>query len=304
MKSKIKRFQIIGLNEYRDFDISFEEPCKILVGENGLGKTTIINVFYYVLTRRWVSLDKIQFDFIDLVIGEDVIEFSQSELRMYVSHIIQDDGFVDKDAVEKFHLIDKILKANITNVIYFPIFRNLDQFLLELFDTSTFHFINKRKYINNETKDFVVDNLVFSAKEIQDLLDQFSKTDVLRNFKNLCNKYLIETRFDIDDQSNSFVINKNNNQKVAISDLSSGEIQIINFFARTYLNNGKDLIILIDEPEVSLSIKWQKSLLQDILKADNCSLMFVITHSPFTFNNGLDKYAVPMRLYTKIEYEN
>ncbi|VTU29902.1 AAA family ATPase [Variovorax sp. PBL-E5] len=78
--------------------------------------------------------------------------------------------------------------------------------------------------------------------------------------------------------------------KVPLESLSSGEKQMISLFARLYLYPGKKLI-LIDEPELSLSIGWQRKILPDILRAPSCEQIVAITHSPFTFDNELDPYA-------------
>lgn len=78
--------------------------------------------------------------------------------------------------------------------------------------------------------------------------------------------------------------------KVPIESLSSGEKQMISLLARLYLYPGKK-IILIDEPELSLSIGWQRKILSDILRAPTCEQIIAITHSPFTFQNELDPYA-------------
>lgn len=77
---------------------------------------------------------------------------------------------------------------------------------------------------------------------------------------------------------------------VPLESLSSGEKQMISLFARLYLYPGKKLI-LIDEPELSLSIGWQRKILPDILRAPSCEQIVAITHSPFTFDNELDPYA-------------
>jgi ABC-type transport system involved in cytochrome c biogenesis ATPase subunit len=73
--------------------------------------------------------------------------------------------------------------------------------------------------------------------------------------------------------------------------LSSGEKQIVSIFARLYLDAKKKYLILIDEPELSLSMEWQQKFLPDVLKAPSCIQLLAITHSPFIFNNALDPYA-------------
>jgi predicted ATP-dependent endonuclease of OLD family len=78
--------------------------------------------------------------------------------------------------------------------------------------------------------------------------------------------------------------------KVPLESLSSGEKQMISLFARLYLYPRKK-IFLIDEPELSLSLSWQRRILPDILRSPSCEQIVAITHSPFIFDNELDQYA-------------
>ncbi|NYT66895.1 AAA family ATPase [Alcaligenaceae bacterium] len=78
--------------------------------------------------------------------------------------------------------------------------------------------------------------------------------------------------------------------------LSSGEKQIISIFSRLLLEGKKRHLILIDEPELSLSIEWQRRFLPDILKANSCAQLIAITHSPFVFENELDSFARSIRV--------
>ena len=77
---------------------------------------------------------------------------------------------------------------------------------------------------------------------------------------------------------------------ISLDALSSGEKQMISLFARLYLYPKKK-IVLIDEPELSLSIDWQKGILVDALLAPQCEQVVAITHSPFVFDNSLERFA-------------
>lgn len=85
------------------------------------------------------------------------------------------------------------------------------------------------------------------------------------------------------------------NANVKLDDLSSGEKQVISLLAHIYLYSRKK-IILIDEPELSLSMDWQKRLLPDVAASSRCSQLLAITHSPFIFDNVLDPYAGPLSI--------
>jgi hypothetical protein len=82
-----------------------------------------------------------------------------------------------------------------------------------------------------------------------------------------------------------------------LTTLSSGEKQIISLFSHLYLSGDKQYLILLDEPELSLSVQWQKHLLPDILASKRCMFLATVTHSPFVFDNELDDYAADIRDY-------
>lgn len=102
-------------------------------------------------------------------------------------------------------------------------------------------------------------------------------------------------------QMKVYVKNNFTGDEVEFDDLSSGEKQVISLLSYLFLFQTKK-IVLIDEPELSLSIKWQEKILPDIASAPLCSQLLAITHSPFIFDNELDSYAGPINI-TKVKSE-
>lgn len=105
-----------------------------------------------------------------------------------------------------------------------------------------------------------------------------------------------------------------NGKELNFNVFSSGEKQIVSLFAKLYLLPLKDLDwsneskllenltnkkfwIIFDEPELSLSVEWQKNLLPDILESNRCEFLFVTTHSPFIFKNDLKFFTSDIRNY-------
>lgn len=84
-------------------------------------------------------------------------------------------------------------------------------------------------------------------------------------------------------------------RNIPLDALSSGEKQMISLFAQLYLYPKKKLV-LIDEPELSLSLDWQRKILPDILSSATCQQVIAITHSPFIFDNELEPFAASLRL--------
>ncbi len=115
----------------------------------------------------------------------------------------------------------------------------------------------------------------------------------LMNFAKTCNKYLSDSGKTIDYDSDNYLLKivNEHTQEITLEDLSFGEKQIVSFFAELYLSNKDNFIIIIDEPELSLSVEWQKKFLSDIWNIGKCSFLMAVTHSPFVFENDLDEYA-------------
>lgn len=118
------------------------------------------------------------------------------------------------------------------------------------------------------------------------------KEATIRGFADVCSQYLENKEIIYDSPSFSFIIkSKYDKHKISLQQLSSGEKQIVSLFSHLYLSKKQNYIVLIDEPELSLSVKWQKLFLQDVRKGTFCRGLIAVTHSPFIFDNELDMYA-------------
>lgn len=122
--------------------------------------------------------------------------------------------------------------------------------------------------------------------------------DNLENFKNVCNTYLVNKSVEYDKFKIECKVEQDDTkQAIMLKYLSSGEKQIISLFSKLYLNTEEKNIILFDEPELSLSILWQKKLVPDIINSKRCSFMAIITHSPFIFDNEFRERAIDIKEY-------
>lgn len=161
--------------------------------------------------------------------------------------------------------------------------------------------IDKRDINNNEfqnLRDLIIELIqnYYSLKKYDEKIIRFTET---------CNKYLNNKRFVYNQsdltlkilktEDELFVYNSEQKQEeIELSMLSSGEKQIVSLFSRLYLESDNKCILLIDEPELSISMKWQKMLLPDIMRSGNCRLLLTVTHSPFIFDNEFDNDAKDM----------
>ena len=129
--------------------------------------------------------------------------------------------------------------------------------------------------------------------------------DKLEHFFYVCNQYLSGKEFVYKPKSFEYAINvqsRNGVQKeMNIEQLSSGEKQIVAVFSYIYLLIKAPCMIIIDEPELSLSVTWQETILEDILKSEMCNQLIVATQSPFVYDNSLLPYAHSMEEFLTVE---
>lgn len=138
----------------------------------------------------------------------------------------------------------------------------------------------------------------FLSKLIKIHENQKENEEVIESFKNTCNDYLINKEFVYDESAVTLKLyEKDTERKIDLGYLSSGEKQMVSLFTEIYLGNSKQLIVLMDEPELSLSIEWQQKLLPDVIKSNNCNLLFAVTHSPFIFKNELINNTIGLDMF-------
>lgn len=128
---------------------------------------------------------------------------------------------------------------------------------------------------------------------------QESEESDIENFIRVVNQYWQVAKSDKEFVYDKytvevFVRNVITDARIPLHVLSSGEKQVISVFARLYFSEAKQYFVIIDEPELSLSIEWQRLFLPDIVDTPKCRGLLAITHSPFIFDNGLDKYAASL----------
>ncbi len=67
---------------------------------------------------------------------------------------------------------------------------------------------------------------------------------------------------------------------IIISQLSSGEKQLIILLTETLLQKKSQTIFIADEPELSLHIEWQRKIIPSIKELNPNAQIIVATHSP------------------------
>lgn len=221
----------------------------------------------------------------------ELIEFGMSDVEDTIEDLIQE---IKKSSIESFNQMTGILlKQYVTNDLYYDKhsvdFSKIDVILDRVGDKIDAHLRSEiselitSKSIYEETNTYLLNflvNLIISYKE-QEQLD-----NRIRDFVDICNNYLVNKEYKYNESTVELkVYNNKNKSEIKLSNLSSGEKQIISTFSKIYLEQHEQFIILFDEPELSLSLRWQERFLPDILKSGKCNLLIAVTHSPFIFED-------------------
>ena len=136
--------------------------------------------------------------------------------------------------------------------------------------------IAKQNYANDKLKCSYDAEATENIKDITYYIKRLALlNDFLARYSNI--------KLEVNMENYSSLVAKKNNDEIELSFLSSGEQRLITLLANCIFSDEK--IILIDEPEISLSIKNQSKLMLDIsniLKQADKTLI-IATHAPYIF---------------------
>lgn len=469
MAFTLTRFRIEGLHGKWDIDIPIRDNKLILVGVNGLGKTTVVNILYFLITEQWARLSEFEFTAVGLELNGEYLEVTREEfaeiedfkesikltrprgyfpaplVNRLVEHpnfhellsswlqvtpnrpsdefrrllsrvsdelgvspstlqrVIRDlrpnsqgDLFTYPPSVSRIR--DAVRASGEYQVVYLPTYRRIEQDLKAIFpdlEDEQLRDLTARRRRNGLTssKGFV-ELVQFGMKDVEQLLNAELETiresartqltnltasylrDVIRNdadkfdqdvinsldtetirnvlqrveentlnardkrelesaierirrsrggvgerdkylahffsklleihhnlfekeqgiqeLTDICNRYLEGKRLDYNDTDYTILVRGEDDDEINFRHLSSGEKQIVSLFTHLLLGRKSSQFVIIDEPELSLSVVWQETLLPDISALGNVKLLIAVTHSPFIYANELDPYAVDL----------
>ena len=146
------------------------------------------------------------------------------------------------------------------------------------------------------------------AKALRIYVDDFKEKykvyeefiEKLELFTDIINSRLSFKNIKISRENGIAVIDDSNNE-IELKKLSSGEQQEVVLFFKLIFDVQPNELLLIDEPEISLHILWQKKFMDDLLKIIKFKKINVIvaTHSPQIISNHLDKQIDLGSLYSE-----
>jgi ABC-type transport system involved in cytochrome c biogenesis ATPase subunit len=456
----ITRFYIEGLFETLDVDIPIKDNSIVLVGVNGIGKSTVINIFYYFVSRQWRRLSEFHFSSATIEINGKVFCVHRNDLNQSLNvapylryfptrYVSAAQRFLEADELEAFVQLEDLRLSDVRRlsdllgmptgmiremhsllraadfpldslqpevirdltralaaeigpqILYLPTYRRIEKDLRFIFpelDEDVFRYQRRvgmsrkadhyvelvsfgmedvegsiretlaslkeeaRTALNGLAGSYLRDVIRGSAdtydrssfreideETISDTLDRVEERTLperdkemlrgfvqqlrqrgkgrmrvqdrylahffsrlmkltaelrareqpIRAFASVCNNYLEGKQIIYNEKDYSIGVTLSDGRSVELSDLSSGEKQIVSLFAHIYLTPDKRFLVIIDEPELSLSVLWQKRFLEDVLRSEKRDSLIAVTHSPFIFDNSLQNQSADLRSFMR-----
>lgn len=303
---KIKTLQIKKFKGLTNFSINFNSDVTVLIGENGTGKTTILETVYNMLTYDAnTSRNKVN---AHNTIEQDSFfmqdsEFTGCSLKVNISneksYSIAIDDLLSLELLRnpsdgisytgKWNELNNIASLCVfgkhiekaPHIVYLPAEINFKKYKVQTLKKKDseieFGLVLNSETISTELKDFLV------YQHYRDLEDKDSgkEGNRIKKYKEIYNSFFEEKEFiGIKDLEPLFKI-KATGETHSVDELSSGEKQIF-FRAGSILEYDlQNAIILIDEPEISMHPEWQQKILDFYRKVVGSSNQLIIaTHSP------------------------
>ncbi|AZS47553.1 AAA family ATPase [Microbacterium oxydans] len=162
-------------------------------------------------------------------------------------------------------------------------FNELDQLRQRLSDIGLTDTENVLPLPERDLDPYQISVLTTYLKDNRDKLSSFDdlrqKIDLL---EGLINQRFLRKRIDVSVDRGLAIVTASDGSPIPARGLSSGEQHELVLIYDLLFRVDPGTLVLIDEPEISLHVSWQKKFLNDILRiAESSKLRFVIaTHSP------------------------
>lgn len=362
----IKSLEIKNLWSRLNGTIPFNDDINIIIGKNGTGKSTVLDLIISVLiknTPRKIDIDKAILTFKD----GNIIEYKRvkNDINSDIPFELDIENIDDLLSILKKNILSQINSQNINqnqlkidfeeedieklnsqdiNIIKISTFdmelknrksnvekdkkfirTELDIILYELIEEFKLYQYQLKSSLEDESEKIDLNikllnnqSSILNKKDNEllkelDLLkalveEKRNKRDEIFYFKEKFKNIIYNLFKDTDkevfiDENNSINFKIIDNQKkehiITPYDLSSGEKQMLSILLRVLLTKNKFCILMMDEPEMSLHVEWQNTLISNLRDLNSNMQIFISTHSPAIVTKGWKDKIIKIQDYLK-----
>jgi ABC-type cobalamin/Fe3+-siderophores transport system ATPase subunit len=256
----IKRIEIKDL--WGEYDVHWElnPDVNILIGENGTGKSTILKLVYEKLIKDNNQNITIYFNENNTLLNENIGFIDTFDAPFKVKDIFESSNNTIKTE------LDLKLDAAINKYVEYQL-KKSNEILNE--NSTKKKAFGKRIYFEETINRLFHEEAVFSKKKVDSNSTRLS--------------FLLES-----------------GKTITAYELSSGEKQFLLILLTVLCQDEASSVLLMDEPEISLHLRWQYELINIIRTLNpNCQVI-IVTHSPSIHGKGWgDKLFVIKNLLTQ-----
>lgn len=292
-------------------ELQYKDLSRTLYKINEALKEDIL--FYPTYRRVEVGLDKVFLNRRDKYnryeLSPKYMEFGMNDIKNRISNVLDkmrrdaNTAYIEMNA----NIISELLKKNVSYYLnkYNPIdMHKVDVIIKRIGEERIDNIDSLKSFLDKSSRGKTIPNIEFLSYYLQKLVKIYDAQkpldSKLRKFSDVCTKYLSGKKIIYNETLLTMNVYDCNDEKIDFEDLSSGEKQVISIFSKVYLDVVTPCIFIIDEPEISLSIEWQKEFLKDIFNSEKIGLMIATTHSPFIFKNEYRKFVIELDKYKEV----
>lgn len=261
----IRKIDIKGLWNICDLSWELTPEVNILSGSNGSGKSTVLRCLSDLFTQGTLStghrcrMQAIEVEFTD---GTTVSSEQPFDPSIYNVCVIS----TFDTTLQASEAIYKLSDGTVATYLDWELYKLQNRYLTYQLE------IGKRVIGALQMGKSTADIQAFTTRRTQ--------------YLDTIDALLDATGKRVDRDSDTLQFKTKYGTTIQPYQLSSGEKQILIILTNVLVQAGRNFIMIMDEPEISLHFDWQRRLIEDIRRLNPNLQLIVATHSPAVVMNG------------------
>lgn len=261
----IRKIEVRGLWNVCDLVWELTPEVNILAGSNGSGKSTVLRCLSDMFTLGTIStghrcrMQAIEVEFTD---GTAVSSERPFDPSIYNVSVIS----TFDTTLQESEAIYKLSDGTVATYLDWELYRLQNRYL---------------------TYQLEVGKKVIAALQSgQNAADITALTTRKTQYFDIIDALLESTGKQVDRESDTLRFKTKYGMTIQPYQLSSGEKQILIILTTVLIQGGREFIMIMDEPEISLHFDWQRRLIEDVQSLNPHLQLILATHSPAVVMNG------------------